>query len=354
MSSWLEKFKGWLSRETFVGVLPDDRKPEEQARDWQAEELASSASMVPTFRKVGKNKWKKYTIRDQNGSGSCVAQAIAKGFEVLYKKETGKTVVFSATPIYQKRQNRPSAGMYIHNAFTIAVQNGTCPEENCPSQFMTDVQMDATPLPLNYEELNDFLDAVAYVSMPKDFDYVAAWVEKHGYINLHIAADRRSWSKDFPSLGSRNRGISHAVAAVDAVTYNNKQYIVIEDSWGEFGEFTGQRLLSREVFNDMFTRGAGFTVLQYDVKPKAKFDTFNVWMEFGQRNDEVRRLQDFLKAKGFFPSNVESTGFYGNITALAVYNYQIARQVASPVILNKYKGKYCHAATLQAINNELG
>ena len=350
---WLQKFIAWLMEESFVGVLPDNRTLEQQQQDWQAEELASSADMVPVFRKVSKNKWKKYTLRDQDGSGSCVSQSIAKGFEVLYKNKTGKTVVFSATPIYQKRQNRPDAGMYIHDAFNIAIKHGTCPEEYCPSQRMTDQQMDRTVIPSNFDQINDVLDAVAYVAMPKDFDYVAAWIEKYGYINLHIAADNRSWSKDFPSLGSRSRGIRHAVAAVDAVTYNGVQYIVVEDSWGEFGEFRGQRLLSREVFNDMFTRGAGFTVFEYDVKPRAKFDAFTTWMEFGQTNDEVRRLQDFLKAKGFFPSNVSSTGYYGPVTALAVYNYQVSRNVASPVVLNRYKGKYCHEATLKAINQEL-
>lgn len=338
----------------FIGVLEDDRSESEKAKDWRAEEIASSSAMRPVFREVKKGKWKKYTVRDQDGSGSCVSQAIAKGFEVLYKIETGKNLVFSATPIYQKRKNAPEAGMFIHDAFTIAIKDGTCPEVNCKSQKMTDIEMDRARIPENFDALNDFLDAIAYVSMPADFDYIAAWVEKYGYASIHIAADYNSWARDFPKLGSRNRGIRHAVAAVDAVTYNNVQYLVIEDSWGAFGDFKGQRLLSREVFNDMFTRGAGFTQLKYNVNDIVSFEPFKVWMEFGQRSDEIKRLQDFLKAKGYFPSNQESTGFYGNITALAVYNYQIANAVASPIVLNRHKGKYCHAATLAAINKDLG
>lgn len=336
----------------FIGILDDTRSESEKAKDWQAEELASSSSLTPTFRKVKKNKWKKYTIRDQNGSGSCVSQALAKGFEVLYKKRTGKTVQFSATPIYQKRRNAPDAGMYIFDAFNIAVKSGTCPEKNCPSQKMTDKQMDSTKIPDNFEDINNFIDAVAYGAIPKDFDYIAGWVETHGYAQLHIAADRRSWSRDFPKLGSANRGIRHAIAVVDAVTYEGVQYLVIEDSWGEFGEFVGQRLISREVFNDMYTSAAGFTVLEYDVTD-TKFARFNTRMEFGQRSDEVKRLQDYLKARGFFPTNIESTGFYGNATALAVYNFQMARQVASPIVLNKHKGRFCHDATLKAINADL-
>lgn len=337
----------------YIGVLPDRRTAKEKEKDWQADELlTASAVAAPKFRKVKKGGWKKYTVRDQDGSGSCVAQAIAKGFEVLYKKETGKTVQFSATPIYQKRRNKPDAGMHITDAFEIAVKQGTCPEKNCPSQLMTDAQMDAVKLPSNFEDINNFLDAVAFVSINKDFDFIARWVEENGFAQLHIAADRRSWSRDFPRLGSKNRGIRHAVAVVDAVTYEGVQYLVIEDSWGEFGEFKGQRLLSREVFNDMYTRAAGFTVLKYNVT-ETRFDRFNFVMEFGQRSPEIVRLQDFLKARGFFPTNQESTGFYGNVTALAVYNFQVANRVASPVELNQLKGKRVGQKTLNSINTQL-
>lgn len=338
--------------DTFIGILPDVRPAEERSKDWQADELASATYLTPEFRVVEKNEWEKYTLRDQDGSGSCVSQALAKGFEVLYKKKTGKTIQFSATPIYQKRRNAPAAGMYIFDAFNIAVKSGTCPEADCPSQQMDDAEMDAVQLPANFEEINDFIDAIAYGEINKDFDYIAGWVEKYGFAQLHIAADRKRWSRDFPGLGSLNRGIRHAVAVVDAITYNSEQYLVIEDSWGEFGEFVGQRLISRAVFNDMYTSAAGFTVLEYDVKSK-KFARFKTRMEFGQRSDEIKRLQDYLKTRGHFPSNIESTGFYGNATALAVYNFQIANRVASPIVLNKNKGKYCHDATLKAINANL-
>lgn len=336
----------------YIGVLPDRRTAKEKAKDWQADELLSAGLVAPKFRKVSKGKWKKYTVRDQDGSGSCVSQALAKGFEVLYKKETGKTVQFSATPIYQKRRNKPDAGMYIIDAFEIAVKHGTCPEKNCPSQKMTDKQMDAVVLPSNFEDINNFLDAIAFVSIKKDFDFIAHWVEQNGYAQLHIAADRKSWSRDFPKLGSTNRGVRHAIAVIDAVTYEGVQYIVIEDSWGEFGEFKGQRLISREVFNDMFTSAAGFTVLKYDVSD-TKFSRFETPLEFGQKMPEIVRLQDFLKARGFFPSNQESTGYYGHVTALAVYNFQVANRVASPVELNQLKGKRVGQKTLNSINTQL-
>lgn len=337
----------------YIGVLPDNRTEEEQELDWQAEEIVASGSMAPKFRKVEKNGWKKYTIRDQDGSGSCVSQALAKGFEVLYKKETGKTVVFSSVPIYQKRQNKPDAGMYIHDAFAIAVKSGTCPETDCKSQKMNDSKMDSAKIPANFEDLNNFLDALAYVAMPKDFDYIAAWVEKYGFAQIHIAADRKCWSRDFPKLGSVSRGVRHAVAVVDAVRYNNVQYLVIEDSWGEFGEFKGQRLLARDVFEDMFTKGAGFTSLEYNVSDvKVKFVAFKVPMEFGQTSENVKALQLFFQNKGFFPKNVKLTGYYGAITAKAVLEWQLKNEVDDVETLNDLAGHYFGRKSITVANEK--
>lgn len=337
----------------YIGILPDPRSETEKAKDWRADELVSAGSITAKFRKVNKNEWKKYTLRDQDGSGSCVSQALAKGFEVLYKEKTGKTVMFSSTPIYQKRANKPAEGMYIHDAFGIAVKFGTCPEKDCPSQKMTNEQMDKATIPSNFEDLNNFLDAIAYLAMPNDFDYIAAWVEKYGWAQIHIAADRVSWSKAYPSLGSQNRGVRHAVSVVDAIAYKGVQYLVIEDSWGKFGEFVGQRLLARDVFADMFTSGAGFTVLEYDVTDVPKFAPFNTNMEYGQKSAEILRLQQYLQSRGYFPKDTECTGLYKDITALAVYNFQMAKKVASPLVLNKNKGKYCYEATRKAINADL-
>jgi hypothetical protein len=342
-----------MSNKKFIGVLPEERTLEEQALDWKAEEVVSAGETKPIFRTVKKNGWNKYSLRDQDGSGSCVSQALAKGFEVLYKKETGKTVVFSSTPIYQKRRNAPDAGMFIHDAFDIAVKVGTCPEEFCKSQKMTDKKMDSAKLPENFEDINNYLDAIAYVSMPKDFDFVALWVERYGYAQIHIASDRKSWSQDFPQLGSLNRGIRHAVAVVDAVTYNKVQYLVIEDSWGEFGDFKGQRLISREVFNDMFTSGAGFTILKYDVSDVQKFEQFVENLQFGQRSPEVARLQNYLKSRGFFPSNIDSTGYYGSVTSKAVLAWQLAMKVDSEESLKSLKGYYFGPKSQAVINKNL-
>jgi len=44
-------------------------------------------------------------------------------------------------------------------------------------------------------------------------------------------------------------------------------------------------------------------------------------MAYGERSEEVRKLQEYLSSQGYFW--VEPTGFYGDITAKAVLEYQV-------------------------------
>lgn len=340
-----------MTQDNYSGVLPDPRSEAEQARDYQATELASAEIMVPKFMTVKEGKWNKYTVRDQDGSGSCVAQTVAKMFEVLRKKNKGDTIVFSATPIFTRRANKPSSGMYGPDALNIAVKYGTCSEEHCKSQLMDDPAMDAIALPDNFEALNNDVDAVASLVCPIDFDYIAAAIEKWGVVMIHIAADRVSWSVDYPQLGSKNRGIRHSIAGVDAFTLDKVQYILIEDSWGKFGKFKGQRLLSREVFNDMCNFAGAIVSFEFDVKDALKkYPKFETVLEYGQTSSEVKRLQEALKDKGFFPANQEATGYYGNVTAKSIYNFQVKHDVAPLVELNKLKGRRVGAKTLAKLN----
>src|SRR6185503_11714235 len=85
--------------------------------------------------------WRKFPIFNQNGSGSCVAQTMAKILGVMYYLKNGTYVHFSATHIYQRRINKPEGGMSGVDAFNIA-RNGATLEVLTPSQDMTDTQMD--------------------------------------------------------------------------------------------------------------------------------------------------------------------------------------------------------------------
>ena len=73
-------------------------------------------------------------------------------------------------------------------------------------------------------------------------------------------------------------------------------------------------------------------------------------LRFGEKSNEVKALQDALKIDGTFPKNVISTGFYGNITAKAVYAFQTKYKVASPQELISLKGQIAGKKTRAKLN----
>ena len=330
--------------------------PEQEAKNWRAEELVASAAMLQAkWRTVNENEWKRYSVRNQDGSGSCVAQTVAKMIEIHYFLKTGKTLKFSASPIYKERINKPQAGMVGVDALNLAVKYSTCKEADMPSEFLNDQQIDALSYPVGYEDINNFVTPNAFVTMPISFEYVAGMVEKEGCAMIWVNTDYVSWCKDIPTAGGKKGEVVHSITAVDAITFNGKKYIVIEDSWGEFGMYKGQRLISEEFFKDAVTFAACFTELVYDIELRKFTKKFEKVMVFGEKSEEVKYLQEYLKAKGFFPANQTCTGYYGHITALAVNAFQVKYQVASPLALRSLTGVNSRVGknTLAALNNNL-
>lgn len=338
--------------EHFTGLLLDTRTDEEKAKDWKSTELFAMGSSVPVFREVKDGEWKKYQVRNQDGSGSCVANTVAKMLEVKRTMSKGDSIKFSHAPIYIKRSNRPGTGMIGVNALELATKYSSCPETDCPSENMNDTQLDAIELPKNFEDINNFVVPTNYMTCPTDFDYIASMIEKEGCAMIWINTDYASWCKDIPSVGGKKGSVVHSITAIDAITLNGTQYIVIEDSWGKFGKYNGQRLLTREFFKDAVWFAGLLLDFKYDVTDEA-FEPFKTIMEFGQKSDEIARLQKLLKARGFFPSEQNCTGFYGSVTARAVYLMQVKYGVDTLAELNALKGKRVGNKTLLKINSKL-
>jgi len=334
----------------YNGLLPDLRSDAEKDKDWKADELFVMGS--PSFRVVKENEWAKYQIRNQDGSGSCVAQSQAKHIEIAEQLKTHKSTQYSATPVYQKRVNRPQAGMGFPDAPKLQTTVNSCHESQCPSQLMSDSQMDNAILPPNYEDINDEAKPNAYITIPVDFFSVASYVETHGACIIWVNSDYSHWSVDFPTVGGKNGGVRHSVCVVDAVTFQGTKYLVIEDSWGTFGKFNGQRLLSKEFFDDAVYFAYALTQFTFE-SDATNFDPFTVPMQYNQKTPEIARLQKYLKSRGFFPKETQETGFYGSVTALAVLNWQIAKKVDNLITLNQLKGRFFGKKSLSVINNNL-
>jgi hypothetical protein len=151
------------------GALLDTRSEEEKAKDYQFSEIVTSIAPVVWTEKLP-TAWRKFPIFNQDSSGSCVAQTLAKLIGVLYWLKNGVYVHFSATHIYQRRINAPGGGMGGTDAFDIA-KKGVTLEVLTPSQDMNDTQMDGIKIEQYKQDVGKIFKLGNYVLGPVKGNY---------------------------------------------------------------------------------------------------------------------------------------------------------------------------------------
>ena len=338
-----------LFKKTYNGVQLDTRNNEEKAKDYTVDELYSFASGSP-FRKVNELEWAKYEPRTQSQQSSCVANTAVKILEAKRKINNKDIIKFSHGLIYTKRNNKPAEGMNAIDAFNLAIKYSACKESDMPSEYLTEKEINNIVIPSNYEELNNYVKPTNYVISKIDFNTAANLVNKEGAAMIWFNTSYNSWNKEIPIVGGKDGGVRHSVTIVDAILLNDIEYLVIEDSWGLVGKYNGQRLITREFFNECCYFVGTLTEFKYDVTDIVDKETFNVFLELGQKSEHVKKLQDFLKTQGTFPINQDSTGFYGRVTSRAVYLFQVKNNVDTLTVLDQLKGKRCGLKTITKIN----
>jgi hypothetical protein len=365
------------------GALIDTRPDEEKEKDYHFGEIVAAINPVNWVEKP-QSAWRKFPIFNQNGSGSCVAQTLAKLLGVLYWLKNQLYVHFSATHIYQRRANKPSGGMAGVDAFKIA-QKGVTLEELVPSQNLNDQQMDGTDIPQYKQDVGSVFKIGNYISLPiKDIDTIASVIQttdKGVMVWFYFRGDE--WT-DLPTIKYPNLDLyagdtsRHSVTAVDFTLYQGKKALIIEDSWGKSFGLDGQRVITEDFFKVRNWFAAYPINFAFDdqtqpqpqpqpqptpVKPKytftkplvfipwdsAKNQPANLALHESQKADVIA-LQNILRYEGHFPANVSSTGYYGSITAKAVDSFQRAHQVAPLSELNSLRGRRVGEKTIKALN----
>lgn len=336
------------------GALPDNRSESRKSKDFFFNEIVSSACPVDWFEKK-ESEWRKFPDQDQNGSGSCVMQTIRKLAGVLlYLKE--KTYVNFSGAFYQLRSNKPAGGMIGVEAFDIWKENGLTLEQLVPSEKMTDAEMDAIQIEQYEKDVAKVFAIGGHIGIENgEFETVASVIQTTGKaVMAWFYFTAEEWSQLIPEIKTPglalNEALRHSVAVVDYLLMDGKKYLLIEDS-AHFGGFT-RHLISEEFFKarNWFIRYPmcfKFETAPESEKPKYTFENI---MKFGESNDDIKVLQDCLKYEGLFPVNTESTGYYGAITAKAVWAFQTKYSVASPDELNNLEGRQVGNKTIVKLN----
>lgn len=328
-------FKGG-SGVNLLGALSDERTQEERKSDYRLEEMVASVSPVPWVEKKLEDI-RKFPLFDQDGSGSCVAQTLAKLLGIIYWLREGVYVHFSATHIYQRRMNS-GGGMYAIDALNITT-DGVTLEELVPSQAMSDYQMDNVDIPNYKARVGEVFQIKNYVQMEYgNIDTIASVIHTTGKgVMCWFYFTEKEWKAnddgeftvpeikdDLYSPASRG-ALRHSVAVVDFLLYKGKKALVIEDS-ARFGS-TRRRIVTEDFFKARNYVAAYLIDFKFaenlnDIS-RHKFTRTLMYTPTVQYGDEeVIALQNLLKRLGFFPTNIESTGWYGSITVKAVKQYQ--------------------------------
>lgn len=256
----------------------DNQTPEQKAKNYQFNELVASANPVIWEER----DWKRYKLRTQDGSGSCVAMSIATAVGIKFQQKYNEWKDFSSAFTYRRRGGDYS-GMTTTDVLNIVPKKGNVFEEFLQGQNMSDEQIAKLKEPAYLEDLAKAFK-MNVVFLPLDFETVASTIQTTGHAIVWFKFANADWT-DFPFDSGKPITSGHSVCAVDAVLYKGKKYIVIQDSWGKTYGLKGYRLISEEYFNARCFNAFylfNFKVVSEAVE-KPKFD------------GSVKSLQDCLK-----------------------------------------------------------
>lgn len=326
--------------EKYQGALIDPRTDEEKSKDYHIDELVANINPVDWEEKKY-DDWRRYPIFDQDGSGSCVAQTVAKMLGVMYEEKNNSYVHFSATHVYQRRKNKPDGGMVGVDALQIGSQGVTL-EELVPSQKMSDSQMDEIEIPEYKKRVGEVFKAGNYVQLPiGDIETIASVIQTTGKpVMVWYYFNHNEWT-DNPEIKNEelvaSKASRHSVTAVDYTLVDGEKCLIIDDSWGtKYGD-KGQRIITEKFHKKRNFFAAYFTNFIFDEKEVTPDNgpkyTFTKSMRIGTTDTEVVALQDCLKYIGHYPANSSSTGYFGPVTEKAVKSFQLKYSLTSDGIV---------------------
>lgn len=360
----------------FTGALGDTRAPIEKLEDVRFEEIVATANTVNWIEK-DKDEWRLFPELNQEDSFMCGAFSMKKLMGVYYWLKYGTYLDFSEEHIYQRRFNKPDAGMAIQDIYRI-LGEGVTLKVLTNAVINKDADADGCVIENFKHDVGKVFRMGRPVYLSNNIEEIASVIQTTGkavhYMTYFTSAE---WSAFIPKVIDKKlnlyspKALRHYVTIVDFFLYKGKKYLLVEDS-SHFGGIS-RRLISEEwlaartaiasypmnfAFEEkketlVFSASAFKQVLEFIPWDDKKNQPSNMELHESQK-DDVKALQELLKVKGFFPANVACTGYYGATTATAVYNFQVSRRVASLSELDSIvpKGGRVGAKTLAQLNRE--
>ena len=263
-----------------LGVLKDTRTDTEKENDLHFHQLYSVAPIV--WIEKPQSAWKHYTLRNQDGAGSCCGHGTAKTLEANDK------VVYSAHPIYSRRSNKPTPGMTLNDVSLIMQNFGVTTEALDPSNNLNEQQMNSlvtVPTPKKVMQ-GVFVDVT-------NLDKLANCIEMYGGVDITVNVAWEEWNTEqgIPKYipGTVIAG-GHCISGVEYILYKGEKAIVAENSWGNDADsinHSGQLILTESFLRKRGT-GAMFFIPNLPPPPTPVLPTVTL----------TRRLDDGTETLG--------------------------------------------------------
>lgn len=369
-----------VGNETDLGALIDPRPDEAKARDWSIAEAVASAAAVD-WREIPKDRVRQFGVQNQHSKSDCVAETRRKLRRITFAVNKGMDVDFSSVHLYRERFNYPDGGMAAMDAINLDRTGKMTLGVLLPSEpYDTEVKANAVIVEPYMRDVGQLFKVENELVFPAgDLETVASTIQKtRKGAMAWFYFNSNEWSREVPAILDKNLSLTspstlrHSVTSVEPALHNGVKGMWIEDS----AHFGG---LSRRFITEEFYRArnwwASYPIsLRYgSVKdtqdaslPRHTFSNALVFIPLSQRgdisdmalntkqHDDVVALQDILKFEGLFPSNIDSTGYYGAITAKAVDAFQRKRAVAPVSELDALRGERVGEKTIAKLNQLYG
>jgi hypothetical protein len=301
----------------YNGVVEDPRSIEQQQLDYSYNDLARG-DITLNWKEYNKDNLTNYEIQNQDGSSSCVAQAVAKILGMHEVKEGRPYKRLCPKFIYTRRENYPEGGMWLPNALSIACKHGACEETLMPCDDKGETFMNNKAEPEEVVENAAKYRGKYYFSIPINIDKIAEVLEQGYGVLLGFRFDYDEWD-EVPHINPLSqKKVGHGVAdATEYFLYEGKKSLGIDDSWGPYYGKGGKRIITEDFLMARCFYAGYITSLENFI--------FTQTLRLGSRGIQVKMLQQKLVIK--------DDGIFGPKTKEAVKNFQFGNGLVADGIV---------------------
>ena len=324
---------------------------EQDPRDYPLGKLGTDipSSLIP---KEYKPDYSKVPVVNQRKQPACGSHAGSTLEGVLSLNKQENTISNSPRFLWKEIKdidgNPIEAGTDINSIFKVLKDKGVCDDSLAPNNTSLSLE-DYCHLKTTtemYESATGRKIQSYAITYSPTFEQIKESIYKTGAVLILYRCGKNmyipSWkAKDILPLSPDKYPMDSGHFVV-GIGYD-KDYIYFRNSWGNEWGLNGDGYFGEDYVK--YINAIGTAV------DKDKIDwshTFTHIMTYGEKSNEVVYLQRYLKALGLF--NQEPTAYYGDITAKAVYDFQIGNKVAPLDELDALKGKRVGLKTIARLN----